>query len=333
MSKGKQVQEQQIVMDILEIGLVPVYQDDNGERLINARELHDFLADKQDFSTWIKAKLKKYGFVENVDYLIHNFMEQLPSGAKNKIDYILKLEVAKEIAMVQNNERGREVRQYFIEVEKRYQAKAEQELALYKAQDQLALRASHAAELSKADATMTQSAVKICKSYGMRTIDAAIFVHNTKSSSVDFDTAIANQLKVIETADSQKRRDRLYVRAHRLGTCLRTAFPDMKDPYEEAWHFMSNELIFEAGTKKSLRKRHGEDKKTTEEANAGRRRGEPKVKCPGYLDYIQEGNLYKEAETVLNKLLKKYSKLAAKVEQAKAAEQAANATEAPAELA
>lgn len=330
---SEQNSTQKPAMDILEIGLVPVYQSEEGFRLINGRELHTFLEVGKDFTTWMKDRIKKYGFVEGVDYLVTKIGEQQESGTKYKDEYILKIDVAKEIAMVQNNERGRDVRQYFIEVEARYQEAAERELALYKAQDIHVLRVSQAAELSKADAIMTQSAIKICKAYGMRPLDAALFVHNTRATGTEFDTALHNHLKVVSTADSQKRRDRLYVRAQRLGTYLKTALPEMAEPYEEAWHMMSDELVFEAGTKKSLRKRHDEDKKKTEEANAGRKRGEPKVKCPGYLDYIQEGNLYKEAETVLNKLVKKYGKLAAKVEQAKAAEQAASDAASPQELA
>ena len=45
---------------------------------VNARELHSFLQSKQDFSTWIKNRIERYGFVENQDYLLHKFMEQTP---------------------------------------------------------------------------------------------------------------------------------------------------------------------------------------------------------------------------------------------------------------
>lgn len=87
---------------------------------VNARELHEKLGSKQDYSTWIKRRIEKYEFIEGQDYLLHKFVEQLPSGAKHCIEYIISLDMAKELAMVENNEQGRKVRHYFIEVEKRY---------------------------------------------------------------------------------------------------------------------------------------------------------------------------------------------------------------------
>ncbi len=94
----------------------------NGDKItaVNARDLWKFLESKQDFSTWIKRRIEKYEFIERQDYLLHKFVEQLPSGAKHCIEYLISLDMAKELAMVENNERGRQARQYFIEVEKRY---------------------------------------------------------------------------------------------------------------------------------------------------------------------------------------------------------------------
>ncbi len=94
----------------------------NGDKItaVNARDLWKFLESKQDFSTWIKRRIEKYEFIEGQDYLLHKFVEQLPSGAKHCIEYLISLDMAKELAMVENNERGRQARQYFIEVEKRF---------------------------------------------------------------------------------------------------------------------------------------------------------------------------------------------------------------------
>ena len=94
----------------------------NGDSItaVNARDLWKFLESKQDFSTWIKRRIEKYDFIEGQDYLLHKFVEQLPSGAKHCIEYLISLDMAKELAMVENNERGRQARQYFIEVEKRF---------------------------------------------------------------------------------------------------------------------------------------------------------------------------------------------------------------------
>ena len=94
----------------------------NGDKItaVNARDLWKFLESKQDFSTWIKRRIEKNEFIEGQDYLLHKFVEQLPSGAKHCIEYLISLDMAKELAMVENNERGRQARQYFIEVEKRF---------------------------------------------------------------------------------------------------------------------------------------------------------------------------------------------------------------------
>jgi phage anti-repressor protein len=101
---------------VVENGLVPIYADDTNDNLVDARELFEFLGSKQDFSNWIKGRLGSYGFVEGQDFSI-NLSES--GGGRPRTDYYLKLDVAKEIAMVENNDRGREVRRYFIEVERR----------------------------------------------------------------------------------------------------------------------------------------------------------------------------------------------------------------------
>ena len=67
----------------------------NAVETVSARELHEFLESKQDFSTWIKNRVEQYDFVENADYLLHKFMEQTPSGAKHKIDYYITLDMTK----------------------------------------------------------------------------------------------------------------------------------------------------------------------------------------------------------------------------------------------
>lgn len=84
---------------------------------VNARELHSWLGSKQDFSTWMKRRISKYGFEENTDYLIHQVVEQALSGAKHKIEYLLSVDMAKELSMVECTDRGREVRLYYIQQE------------------------------------------------------------------------------------------------------------------------------------------------------------------------------------------------------------------------
>ncbi|MBU4452890.1 antA/AntB antirepressor family protein, partial [Patescibacteria group bacterium] len=97
---------------------------------VNARELHGWLKVGRDFSTWIKERINKYDFTENLDYFITiaNSGNGLSTQSKGKIvdaktgkvlskDYILTVDMAKELAMVENSEIGKQVRKYFIRVE------------------------------------------------------------------------------------------------------------------------------------------------------------------------------------------------------------------------
>lgn len=90
----------------------------NGKRAVNARELHQFLESKQDFSTWIKARIEKYGFAEKQDFEVFNNFVENPQGGRPSIEYALSVDMAKELSMVENNEKGRLARKYFIECEK-----------------------------------------------------------------------------------------------------------------------------------------------------------------------------------------------------------------------
>lgn len=81
-----------------------------------------FLESKQDFSTWIKHRINQYGFVENNDFvLLHKIVDQV-SGAKHMTEYHLTIDMAKELSMVERNEKGKQARQYFIECERRLRA-------------------------------------------------------------------------------------------------------------------------------------------------------------------------------------------------------------------
>mgnify|MGYP003313385824 CR=1 FL=1 len=101
--------------------LIPIDNNAQGQPTVNARDLHDFLEVGKMFTHWIKARIEKYGFIEGQDYILTN----AKTGKRQNVvvhDYHLTLDMAKELAMVENNAKGREARRYFIEVEK--QAKA-----------------------------------------------------------------------------------------------------------------------------------------------------------------------------------------------------------------
>ncbi|EBP4060919.1 phage antirepressor Ant, partial [Salmonella enterica subsp. enterica] len=109
--------------------LIPVFDgtiNNEPTLLCNARDLHDFLGVGKDFSTWIKGRIAEYGFVENQDYIAIPQKRGIGHG-RGKTEYHLTLDTAKELAMVERNEKGRQVRRYFIECEKELQKRQQQQ--------------------------------------------------------------------------------------------------------------------------------------------------------------------------------------------------------------
>ena len=92
-------------------------EDHNGKRAVNARELHEFLESKQEFANWIKSRIKQYGFIENQDYCSFDKIVKRDNGATVRKEYTLSIDMAKELSMVENNEKGRIARKYFIACE------------------------------------------------------------------------------------------------------------------------------------------------------------------------------------------------------------------------
>ena len=93
--------------------LIPIVS--NGDvRAVDGRELHSFLEVKSKYATWIQNRIKKYGFVQGIDFEAKTKI--LENGGRS-IDYIISIETAKELCMVENNIKGRDARRYFIRVE------------------------------------------------------------------------------------------------------------------------------------------------------------------------------------------------------------------------
>ena len=97
---------------------------------VNARDLHAFLGVGRDFSHWIKNRIEVYGFAENVDYVTaENLVRQnggikKHGGDRRSVEYLISIDMAKELAMVERNEKGKQARQYFIECERRLKSGA-----------------------------------------------------------------------------------------------------------------------------------------------------------------------------------------------------------------
>ena len=102
--------------------LIPLHSqtiDGNAVETVNARELHAFLGVQTRFNDWIAARINEYVFVENQDFVSFTENSVKPQGGRPSKEYQISLDMAKELAMVERNEKGKQARQYFIECEKK----------------------------------------------------------------------------------------------------------------------------------------------------------------------------------------------------------------------
>lgn len=102
--------------------LIKITKNDNGNSVVSGRDLHEFLEVQTKYTDWFK-RMVDYGFTENVDFVVFlkNENDETAFGGVRKIkDHALTLDMAKEISMIQRTEKGKQARQYFIEVEKAY---------------------------------------------------------------------------------------------------------------------------------------------------------------------------------------------------------------------
>lgn len=119
------------------MSLIETSRNENLEIIVSGRELHEFLEVSSNYTTWMDRMIS-YGFTENVDYAVFwsdskngNVVQKLGSSqqmsAKGyQIGHSIKVDMAKEISMIQRTEKGKQARQYFIQVEKQYKQLAEQ---------------------------------------------------------------------------------------------------------------------------------------------------------------------------------------------------------------
>lgn len=108
-------------LPVIESELVPVYETSSGEKVVYGTELFQILQSRRQYTDWIKDRFKECDAVENVDYESFSQKNEKPKGGRPAMEYIIKLDTAKEMAMLERNEKGKQVRRYFIQVEKRYQ--------------------------------------------------------------------------------------------------------------------------------------------------------------------------------------------------------------------
>ena len=140
------------------VSVVEVIEYD-GKQAVNARELHQKLGSKYQFANWIQERIEKYGFVENQDYEV--FKENLKNskGGRPSKEYALSLDMAKELCMIENNEKGRMIRKYFIEVEKK--ARTQNPFAIPQTYSEaLLLAANQAKQIEKQQLALEQKKIE-----------------------------------------------------------------------------------------------------------------------------------------------------------------------------
>ena len=104
------------------MNLIPVNVTKNDEQYVSGRDLHMFLEISTPYTMWFN-RMCEYGFVENVDYMTDHKKVIRADGKvmpQTQLEHNLTIEMAKQLCMLARNDKGREAREYFIEVEKEW---------------------------------------------------------------------------------------------------------------------------------------------------------------------------------------------------------------------
>ena len=104
------------------MNIIPVNVSKNDEQYVSGRELHMFLEINTPYSKWF-GRMCEYGFVENVDYTTKDKKVLRNDGTimpQTQFEHNLTIEMAKQLCMLARNDKGREAREYFIQVEREW---------------------------------------------------------------------------------------------------------------------------------------------------------------------------------------------------------------------
>ena len=99
--------------------LLKVEVNENQEQVISGRELHMFLNIGTEYAKWF-SRMCEYGFEENRDFKVIVKNDENSKGGRPSTDHIMKLDMAKELCMLARNEKGKQARHYFLEVEREW---------------------------------------------------------------------------------------------------------------------------------------------------------------------------------------------------------------------
>jgi len=113
--------------------LIRIDRTGDGRNVVSARELHTFLENGKQFADWIKNRIRQYGFVENEDFALASPNGEASHGGHNRVEYAITLDMAKELSMVERNEKGKIARKYFIACEKMLRGVSDQQQQVGKA--------------------------------------------------------------------------------------------------------------------------------------------------------------------------------------------------------
>lgn len=94
--------------------LIPINYDNPERPTVSGRELHKFLGIDTRYNDWFK-RMVEYGFTEGEDF--YSILSKTSEGGRPSTDHQLTIPMAKELCMIQRNERGKQARQYFLAVE------------------------------------------------------------------------------------------------------------------------------------------------------------------------------------------------------------------------
>lgn len=196
--------------------LVPVTMNDNEEVVISSRDLHKYLHIQTRYKVWI-LRMLEYGFEENEDYQRVTQKCDTPGGIQNQTDYILKIDMAKEICMIQRSERGRQARKYFIDMDKKFNSP----------------EALIARLLQLKNKMKNQNTSQFTKSNTKTYPNTKTSTHKSEISSIDLSTNFRDTAKIIGI------RENLFVSWLLLNNyCYRDASDNLK-PYAHAMEYFT----------------------------------------------------------------------------------------------
>lgn len=135
----------------IEKELVPIYETSTGKKVVYGTDLHAALEVKSKFADWVKNRLGDCEATENEDF--ETFSKNLEKG-RPLVDYIIKLDTAKEMAMLERSEKGKQVRRYFIQVEKKYRLSQKPLTQLEVLQQSVEVLNRHDKEIKQIDTRM-----------------------------------------------------------------------------------------------------------------------------------------------------------------------------------